>query len=119
FLLLACETVLPTVGRMPVTTQTRDMAKILRKTSLRRPPGGPGSAKRACFIPVGGCAGKVRVGQAWGWAGGSPGVPRPGPWSGELLPVAQQPAVGVERLDRADADARDVGVARVEQEVFL
>src|SRR6478735_11801284 len=40
FLLLACETRLPTVGRLPVTSQTRDLGKPLRIQTRQR----------ACFI---------------------------------------------------------------------
>src|ERR1700684_4082462 len=34
--LFACETVLPVLGPLPVTWQTRDMAKPLRQISFRR-----------------------------------------------------------------------------------
>jgi hypothetical protein len=44
--LFACETVLPVLGPLPVTWQTRDMAKTFEMEALREPRFIPGSVSR-------------------------------------------------------------------------
>src|ERR1700679_3470906 len=44
--LFACETVLPVLGPLPVTWQTRDMAKTFEIEALREPRFIPGSVSR-------------------------------------------------------------------------